>query len=82
MVNIERLINFILKKADNVQESAGYNGSWDDGGAARLREEVKFYRYGLLGEIPEEWKKHIVEYRRENDPEYDEYKRLKEKFEK
>lgn len=81
MEKIDNLIEFILKKADKLQESAGYNGSWDDGGASRLRDEVKFYRYGQSKSIPKEWKKHVKEFSQEIDPEYDEYLRLKEKFE-
>jgi hypothetical protein len=49
-----------------------------DGGAGRLEEQIKFYNYGRQAIVPQEWDS----YKQQLDPEYAEYKRLKEKFER
>lgn len=73
----ERLIYKILDVAKKLREDAGYDGRWDDGGAARLEEQVRFYcAGGAIGPIPFEWR----EYEKLIDPEYETYQRLKEKF--
>lgn len=46
-----------------------------------LLTQVKFYEYGQRGVIPAEWKEYENEARRESDPEYETYLRLKKKYE-
>ena len=72
-----KLIEFVLREADKKEENAAYSGERGDGGARLLRERVKFFKYGLEGTIPVEWK----EYELQLDEEYEEYLRLKKKFE-
>jgi len=74
---IEAIISKVLQDAHQKKEGAAYNGSHGDGGASRLEEQVKFYRYGQKNIMPSEWGK----YEKEIDPEYNEYMRLKKKFE-
>ena len=78
MENIKKIMDLILKDADKRASDAGYAGRQDDGGASRLRDQVKFYKAGMKGDTPEEW----YEYVKNTDPEYSEYVRLKQKFEK
>jgi hypothetical protein len=73
---IERLIAVILNAAESARQDAGYGGRWDDGGASRMEDQVKFYRYGQQGVVPPEWKEH----EKLLDPEYQEYVRLQGKF--
>lgn len=73
---IDKLIPLILKHAEESKFDAGMSGRWDDGGASRLEEQVKFFQYGMHGQIPPEWEV----YKKELDPEYIEYLRLKRKF--
>lgn len=73
---IDKLIPLVLKDAESKKLDAGYSGRWDDGGGGRLEEQVKFFQYGLRGQVPPEWK----EYEKLLDPEYIEYLRLKRKF--
>lgn len=73
---IDKLIPLVLKDAENKKLDAGMGGRWDDGGASVLENQVKFYQYGLKGQVPPEWK----EYEKQLDPEYIEYLRLKRKF--
>jgi hypothetical protein len=81
-IDIEKLMEIILNDADKRAENAGYGGSHSDGGASRLRDQVKFYKAGINGTIPTEWNDYLTEYVRNTDPEFSEYVRLKEKFEK
>lgn len=73
---VDSVIKEIRKAAEERRQSAGYNGSMDDGGASRLERDVKFYLAGRSGSLPEEWK----EYEKLLDPEYKEYLRLHQKF--
>jgi hypothetical protein len=78
VVNVEGLIKLVLKDAHSKRENAGYSGAHHDGGASLIEAQVKFYNYGRAGQIPPEWKSlesHL-------DPEYQDYMRLKKKFDK
>jgi hypothetical protein len=77
---IERIFELIQKDADKRREDAGYAGARDDGGASRLEEKVKYYKFGMTGHIPTEWEKYAEQARAEVDPEYAEYLRLEKKF--
>lgn len=56
---IEQIMDFVLKGAENAREDAGYGGRWDDGGASRLEDQVKFYKMGMKNEIPKDWERFI-----------------------
>ena len=75
VIDIERIIALVLKDAETCRTNAGYRG-WSDGGAIKLEDQVHFYRLGMEGAMPVEWKKyeHVL------DPEYQEFLRLKAKF--
>ena len=76
-MDMERIIALVLKDAEDCRTSAGYNGSFSDGGASELEAQVMFYRFGRDGSLPPEW----IKYLKHIDPEYPEYERLKKKFE-
>lgn len=78
---IDKVIALILKDAEDRRTAAGYNGSWDDGGAGALKQQVQFYQYGALGLLPPEWSSYRKQAETQADPEYAEYVRLKKKFE-
>lgn len=81
-MDIETIMQKVLTEAHNARENAGYSGSWGDGGAGILEAQVQFYRYGQQGIVPPEWQKHAEQARKEADPEYSEYQRLRGKFER
>ena len=81
-VDIEKIIELVLKNAKKRKENAGYNGSMDDGGASILKTQVEFYKAGMNGTIPSQWNQYAEEIRKVSDPEFAEYMRLKNKFEK
>lgn len=79
-VDIEKVMQLILADAHNARESAGYSGSWSDGGASVLEAQVQYYRYGMQGTIPPDWSKYARQAEVAEDPEYAEYLRLHAKF--
>lgn len=72
----DKIIQLVLKDAEHARINAGYSGRWDDGGANKFEEQVKFFQYGLNATLPPEWK----QYELLLDPEYNEYLRLHKKF--
>ena len=78
---MDKVFSMILKDAEDRATSAGYSGSWGDGGAEVLRNQVRFYQCGMNGTLPSEWEKYFDQVVRESDSEYAEYLRLKKKFE-
>lgn len=74
---LNKIIALIEKDAADLKETAAFNGSHEDYGASSMLREMKFFMHGFNGEIPPEWKR----YQQVLDPEYAEFKRLKEKFE-
>lgn len=78
---LEKAIFLILQEAKDRREGAGFAGRSDDGGASRLETQVRFYRLGAEGKMPEEWRGYLNQAIKESDPEYLEYLRLKGKFE-
>jgi hypothetical protein len=78
---MDKFLDFLLKKAEELAMNAGYSGAYDDGGASALRRQVECYRAGLAGTLPDSWRAHHAEFARLNDPEFATYKRLQAKFE-
>lgn len=76
MVNIEKVVGAVFKDAENQR----YNSPWGDGGASDLMEQIKWYRYGQLGAIPQEWQTYADQVIKETDPDYEQYILLKKKF--
>lgn len=76
MNNIEKIIELILKDADEKDKGGIDTGERSIYIASKLRNDVKFYQYGLQGIIPPEW----IKYEKQTDEEYEEYLRLKNKF--
>jgi len=52
---IDKIMVLVLKDANERRESAGYSGSWTDGGAGYLEDQVKFFKYGMDSQLPPEW---------------------------
>lgn len=76
--DVKKLTEIILKATARKEDDAGYEGGMNDGGASRLREQVKFFMYGFNLVVPPEWREFQVQL----DPEYQKYLELKKKFEK
>jgi hypothetical protein len=81
MDELDQLCLRVLKRANELENDAGHSGSMTDFGASALRDEVAVFQAGRRGEVPEKWKDFAEAMARESDPEYAEYKRLKQKFE-
>ena len=57
--NIDQIMGFVLKEAENRETAAGMQGSWSDGGAEVLRLQVEYYKMGMAGKVPPSWEKLI-----------------------
>jgi hypothetical protein len=55
-------------------------GTLDPNEADRLMREIECYKAGLAGTVPDAWHSWHREFILLNDPEYDTYRRLKNKF--
>lgn len=78
---LDKFQSYICKIADDLAISAGYGGRMDDGGSQQLRDQVRFYNMGRGGVLPTEWINYKKDFEKTIDVEYDEYVRLKKKFE-
>lgn len=79
-VDMVRVMTKVEAVARKLGENAGYSGAIHDGGSGVIEATVKYYRYGMLGEVPPEWQPYAAEVIAEADPEYATYQRLKAKF--
>lgn len=76
---IEAVLSKVLARAREKEENDAYNGGW--GGQARSAEsEVSIYRAGMAGVIPTQWAWALADAKKEIDPEWPEYERLRKKF--
>jgi len=78
---IEELLECILKEADTREYNACAGGESHDGGARALRDQVSCYRHGMAGTVPPTWSSILDIYFKEKEAEYQDYLRLKQKFE-
>ena len=72
-----RFLNYLNNVAYEEKTNAGYSGERYRGS---LPQEIEAYRHGLNQTIPSSWEEHKQHFDITQDPEYDEYIRLKEKF--
>lgn len=73
----------VKKSCKSLREDAAYSGSWDDGGASRAEERFKAFNDGVTFALTgvTQFYGHILKQRElEQNEEYQEYLRLKEKF--
>ena len=76
----ERIANIAMQDADRLKSNAGHAGEMHDGGAGRIRSMVSAWKAGLNREGPKEFSDYEKQERRETDPEFAEYQRLRKKF--
>lgn len=79
------LLSYIEKtlkqSAEKAEYSAGMNGGTAPAWVYRYKTEIDFYVAGTKNQIPTPWKELAKDFFQHNDPEYEEYTRLKKKFE-
>lgn len=77
----DKVVLKMLEKAIGMEQSAGFGGSWGDGGAGRLRDAIKAFEAGRDGRWPDkEWEDIAEKLVHESDPEWETYQRLRKKF--
>lgn len=72
---------YVRQAGYNAQSDAGYSGAMHDGGGGALIKEADAFVAGLERRLPTGWEKYASEVKKEADPEYAQYMRLKRKFE-
>lgn len=84
---VMQIIDTVSEKVNHLRDNAAYGGSHSDGGASSLEKQLGFFVLGFKAgnadlntevEVPTAWKDYFFR----QDPEYDDYIRLKSKFEK
>ncbi len=85
---VMQIVDTISEKVNRLRENAAYAGAHNDGGASSLEKQLGFFILGFKAgghtdfnlevEVPTAWQDYFFR----QDPEYDEYIRLKNKFEK
>lgn len=80
---IELIRQTLTSTAKEMRESAALGGGWGDGGASKMLSDFEVWldgvNFALTGET-NEYKEIIDKHTKDNDPEYQEFLRLKEKF--
>jgi hypothetical protein len=77
---LEAVMSLVVQEANRLEENAGFGGEYHDGGAGVLRDGVNMYRLGMARRLPAGWVPFVKQMRDEQDPEFEEYQRLKAKF--
>ncbi len=95
LVILHAICQDLLREAEKRKLDAGYSGSWDDGGASRIRADVDFFLAGLNKRVPSDWTKRyekaeieFLKRKKENaalevaqqDPDYERWVELNKKF--
>ena len=79
--DLKTIEDAVMKSAQNLSRDAAYGGRWDDGGSSRMIDQFKTWKRGYLGKVLPENAKILKDAKREADPEYAEFLRLKKRFE-
>ena len=77
------VVKAVKISAQNARDDAGYGGRMDDGGASAMEQRLDAWLDGIAFAQTGRTKLYsniLEQARKENDPEYQEYLRLKEKF--
>jgi hypothetical protein len=70
----------VRSHANKLRDDASYTGAWSDNGASDLEAKLEAWLSGLKREVPLVFKEFYASVKRDNDPEYAEFLRLKRKF--
>lgn len=82
---LKLIIDSVLTSAANASLNAGYSGSWSDGGASNSVNALKGFLEGYsfaLGSNAGDYQEILDNHAREQDPEYQKFLELSEKFKK
>lgn len=77
---LAEIMERVEMEADRVEENAAFGGESHDGGAAVLRDGVNMFRLGMNRRLPAAWLPFAEQIKQEQDPEWENYLRLKKKF--
>lgn len=75
---VNNAIGLYLNAAKKAEDSAGFAGRTDDGGASSMRSNIKVYQCGLNQQVPDFLKPYMETAILQSDPEWNEYQRLQD----
>lgn len=82
---VNKALHLMQKDAEKKRELAAQSGRHDDGGHGRMMDKIHSFRDGIeyakSGEVPKWLLDYIEEAEKREDPDWNEYQRLKNKFE-
>lgn len=70
----------ISSDAKSAKDDAAWGGRMDDGGSRSMLSSLKKYTDGYYKRIPDSWGDYVKQIKKEDDPEYQDFLRLKKKF--
>ena len=79
---IDKIVQKVKVRAEGKRQNAGFAGEWGDGGASRDLDILAAWCAGLNRTVPRQFLGVLEDLRKDADPEYAEYLRLKSRFEK
>jgi len=80
MMHRSLFLSSLIREAEATRESAALSGMMGDNGASDIELQVAVYRAGTNDTVPDVWREKYNKFIKTLDPEYAEYRRLKEKF--
>ena len=80
-IDIDDFLEFLYNEMLKKRYYADQSGSHTDGGAKELEAQIDVFTSGLNKVLPVLWEPYLKKYNLENDPDYQTYLKLKEKFE-
>ena len=78
---VKQIVDRIMEKAARRKEDAALGGHYHDGGYRESQKEIDFFLAGWERVLPSSWRQIAQEIRNEADEDWQEYQRLKKKFE-
>ena len=78
----EAVKKVIESKFEDIERSHAMGGNWGSSSVPATKEKLKIVQDVLSGDVPDFLKEIVSQYHKEQDSEYQEYLRLKNKFEK
>lgn len=80
MTTPQQIMQCIRAEIEQRRHDSGMSGSWSDGGASVLEQQLEVYISAIQGAVPKTWQGIVERWTLKTDHEYNEYLRLNEKF--
>ena len=78
----KEVCNVLNTEADRDEHAAGMQGESGDRGASEIRDQIRFYIMGQEGKFPDTWDNWMKSKKTVESKDYQEFLKLRNKFEK